>query len=75
MRTPAGRATWQPVQVSRLLEALLGVIRLRSSYINARSMRFVVGDRLSAHRYVQSLWNAHPNGQQPFAAHARMSLS
>jgi hypothetical protein len=37
-------------------------------------MRFVVGDRLATHRYVQTLWNVHPNGQQPFASHTRMSL-
>ena len=53
---------------------LTRTIKLRNSYINARKMRFVVGDRLATLRYVQSLWNAHPNGQQPFASHARMSL-
>jgi hypothetical protein len=50
------------------------LVQAKKHCIAARKMRFVSSDRLGEHRYVQSLWNAHPNGQQPFASHARMSL-
>ena len=49
------------------------LVQAKKHCIAARKMRFVSSDRLGEHRYVQSLWNAHPNGQQPFVSHARMN--
>jgi len=65
----------EDVETKKLGFDLEAVLKIESNDIDARSMRFVVGDRLAAHRYVQSPWNAHPNGHQPFASHAQTSLS